>query len=135
MCKRSRKKSIVACAIAVILCSAIVTVPAFATSNASWSGNIGYSPVVNVATGSKTTIHGDNEYSSVSINSYEVASFLFFNTRNNTKGDIMSGEAKVYTGESGSIYNTMSRNDSISLLAHREYIWDSPKSYGGRWTP
>lgn len=96
--------------------------------------NIGYS-TQNVAAGSKTTIHGDYEYSSVSINSYEVSSFLFFNTRNNSKGDLMSGEAKVWTGESGTIYNTMSINDSISLLVHREYIWDESKSYGGRWAP
>lgn len=134
MCKRSRKKSLIACVIVVALCSAIMTVPAFATSNASWSGNIGFSSQ-NVATGSKTTIHGDYEYSSVSINSYEVSSFLFFNTRNNSQGDLWSGEAKIWTGESGNVYNTMDRNDSITLFAHREYIWDPPTSYGGRWTP
>lgn len=47
----------------------------------------------------------------------------------------MSGEAKIWTGESGTLAHSIPYNNSVSLIAHREYIWDSEQYFSGRWTP
>lgn len=128
-----RRRFSLKCACILVMCIVMLTSSVAVYAAYSWQASIGFVQT-DIQTKTKTNT-ANTTYVSFSGKSAQYDVNLYFSVYNNTLGVVSSQQMLIPYQDAGYLSSSAVRGNSLTLRAHREFIWDEVIHCSGTWTP